>query len=628
MQIIVQAGGRGTRLEYLTHNRPKCLVPVRNKPLIFHLFDKYPKAQFVIIGDYKYEVLERYLATFAKHVHYKLLHAQGTGNICGIKEALEYVPAQEKLMLIWSDLLLADDFKPETLPSGNYVGILPGSPCSWRFQNGVLEKVASDTCGVAGCFIFENKQVLQNIVPNGSFTLWLKNSGIKLQPLPLSQCLEVGTLEALQKIEKELPRCRPYNRMKFSEDTVVKEGLTEEGRKLIDREIDWYRKMAQYGFKEVPEIYRYHPLTMRRIDGSNIFQAKLTRSQQELVTDLLIAGVNKLHSYETQPANPEDLTQEYYTKTMQRLQSIASALPFSQDPYIEINGKKCKNPLVFKADFKAAVQAKLLDTIFCPIHGDCTLTNALLDNSLAIYFIDPRGYFGKQKVLGDIRYDWAKLYYSMAGNFDRFNIKDFRLSITGKAVVFHIASNGWEAQAQRVLDNMKHCQEKEIRFIHAIIWLSLASHCWEDYDSMCLAFYNGVYLVQEFLEGQTTGYHLRLSELGHTWVLDLDGTLVRHNGYKTGEDEFLPGAKEFLESIPPQDYVLILTAREKEARPKTEAFLQKHHIRYNEIFFEMPMGERILINDNKPSGLQCAYSLAPERNQGLENVTVTIDKEL
>ena len=29
---------------------------------------------------------------------------------------------------------------------------------------------------------------------------------------------------------------------------------------------------------------------------------------------------------------------------------------------------------------------------------------------------------------------------------------------------------------------------------------------------------------------------LRLSSLPHTWVLDLDGTLVRHNGYKTGED--------------------------------------------------------------------------------------------
>lgn len=121
---------------------------------------------------------------------------------------------------------------------------------------------------------------------------------------------------------------------------------------------------------------------------------------------------------------------------------------------------------------------------------------------------------------------------------------------------------------------------------------------------------------------------LRISKLGHTWILDFDGTLVEHNGYKTGDDRFLPGAKEFLNSIPKEDFVLILTAREKEAREKTECFLRKHNIRYNEILFAMPMGERILINDDKPSGLRCAYAITPERNQGLENLDVVLDENL
>lgn len=121
---------------------------------------------------------------------------------------------------------------------------------------------------------------------------------------------------------------------------------------------------------------------------------------------------------------------------------------------------------------------------------------------------------------------------------------------------------------------------------------------------------------------------LKISPLGHTWVLDFDGTLVEHNGYKTGEDKFLPGAKEFLQSIPKDDFVLILTAREKEAREKTEKFLKQNEIRYNEILFEMPMGERILINDDKPSGLKCAYAITPKRNQGLENLDIVIDKDL
>ena len=44
--IIIQAGGRGTRLEWLTRNKPKCLVPVNNIPLIFHTLKKYPQTEF------------------------------------------------------------------------------------------------------------------------------------------------------------------------------------------------------------------------------------------------------------------------------------------------------------------------------------------------------------------------------------------------------------------------------------------------------------------------------------------------------------------------------------------------------------------------------------------------------
>ena len=75
--IIVQAGGKGTRLKYLTANKPKALVPVENLPMLFHLFRKYPNKRFIIIADYKKEVLHEYLATFAD-VKYQVVDADGT----------------------------------------------------------------------------------------------------------------------------------------------------------------------------------------------------------------------------------------------------------------------------------------------------------------------------------------------------------------------------------------------------------------------------------------------------------------------------------------------------------------------------------------------------------------------
>lgn len=121
---------------------------------------------------------------------------------------------------------------------------------------------------------------------------------------------------------------------------------------------------------------------------------------------------------------------------------------------------------------------------------------------------------------------------------------------------------------------------------------------------------------------------LTMSTLSKTWIFDLDGTLVEHNGYKSGKDKLLPGVREFWSQIPETDYILILTARENAAHDKTVEFLNQNHIRFDKIIFEMPMGERILINDDKPSGLPMAFSVRPKRNDGLKDLTIKIDESL
>lgn len=108
---------------------------------------------------------------------------------------------------------------------------------------------------------------------------------------------------------------------------------------------------------------------------------------------------------------------------------------------------------------------------------------------------------------------------------------------------------------------------------------------------------------------------LILSTLSKTWIFDLDGTLLKHNGYKTdGVDSVLPGAKEYLDAIPICDKIVIFTSRTEQYRQMTLDFLDKKHIRYDEILFDMPMGERIVVNDKKPSGLNMAVALNLERD--------------
>ena len=110
--------------------------------------------------------------------------------------------------------------------------------------------------------------------------------------------------------------------------------------------------------------------------------------------------------------------------------------------------------------------------------------------------IDPRGYFGYTEFYGDVRYDWAKLYYSIVGNYDRFNLKQFWLELRENDVYLEIQSNHWE-DMEDLFFRLTEAKPEEIKLIHAVIWLSLTTYAWQDYDSICGAFYNGLYYLEE-----------------------------------------------------------------------------------------------------------------------------------
>ena len=121
---------------------------------------------------------------------------------------------------------------------------------------------------------------------------------------------------------------------------------------------------------------------------------------------------------------------------------------------------------------------------------------------------------------------------------------------------------------------------------------------------------------------------LKLSKLRKTWIFDLDGTLLVHNGYLETGDELLPGVAEFFQTLPEDDFILILTARPSEYAEQTIEFLNGAGIRYDEIIFDVPVGERLLFNDDKPWGVTTSYAVRLKRNEGLSDVHVTIDENI
>ena len=121
---------------------------------------------------------------------------------------------------------------------------------------------------------------------------------------------------------------------------------------------------------------------------------------------------------------------------------------------------------------------------------------------------------------------------------------------------------------------------------------------------------------------------LELSSLNKTWILDVDGTIVKHNGYLIdGYDTLLDGVKEFFENLSKGDMVILLTARKGDYLEDLKSFLIKNDIRFDYILSDIPMGERILVNDEKPSGLKTAYAVNKLRDEVL-NIEYKVNREL
>lgn len=492
--IIVQAGGKGTRLEYLTKNKPKALLPVENLPMIFHLFRKFKDKKYIIIADYKSEVLYEYLEAFAD-VKYKIIEASSSGTCGGLKQAIDILPDNKPFMLMWSDLILTEGFEMPTAYD-NYIGLSQTFSCRWKYENGEFAEESSVKNGVAGLFIFLEKRPFYDLPDGGEFVKYIQSKKMRFTEIGLAGTREFGLLSEYQNQKKE--KCRPFNRITMGKDIIIKEGIDEQGLELAKHECKWYDFANKNGVTNIPKIYSTNPLKMERISGRNIYEYdELSLENKYEILRRLVTALEELHAVSSIPVDVFSLKEAYFSKTINRISKIGDLVPFADQKTIIVNGRECRNVYYYKRDLERALDKVKCDR-FTFIHGDCTFSNLMLKNDFEPIFIDPRGYFGNTELYGDANYDFAKLYYSIVGNYDKFNLKDFRLLIEKNNVELSIQSNKWE-DLEREFFNLTGRDEKTIKLLHAVIWLSLTTYAWQDYDSICGAFYNGIYYLEEIL---------------------------------------------------------------------------------------------------------------------------------
>jgi len=500
LHIIVQAGGRGSRLRHHTWNKPKCLVSVRGKPLLYHLFDKFPQAHFHIIGDYLFDQLEKYLQTNDPGVEYTLIHSSDKGTCSGISSALESIPKDSELILTWSDLII------NSLPSWPEVTVpvictTRAFTCRWTYQNNTLIEEPGPE-GIAGIFYFKRAEYFIEPPRQGEFVKWVSKNILKFEILECNDLEELGDFATIETQNDRSGFSRFFNEVKILETTVEKRAIDLNYSHLIDKEQDWYKSAKDLGFRRIPKIHSTTPYIMERIVGHHAYQLEdLTDRERRALLSDYIDTLIQLHDLGTEDADLSDVEETYIKKTLNRVNSISKLIPNFDQPALTVNGTKCRNIFHEKHQhlFKEIFQL-LEPKYFTPIHGDPTFSNSLVDRNLRVWFIDPRGYFNKPGIWGDPTYDFAKLYYSAIGGYDSFNRRKFKLVIDSETAEILMEESKFNRVGQDVFQEYFGNDLKKIEILHGLIWLALSGYAKDDIDSVIGSFYLGLYYLERGLK--------------------------------------------------------------------------------------------------------------------------------
>ncbi len=505
-KVIVQAGGKGTRMENLTYNRPKCLISIGGRPILYSISEAFGNDfEAIIIADYKAEILKTYLNNFPPPFKYQVVDADGQGTSSGIQAAIELTNGSG-FAIVWSDLLFEEPFDLKNI-NGNTIGITENVRCRWSIYNGkIVEEPNSlpEHFGIPGIFFFPEPALLPNVPKNGEFVKFLSECGIDFSYILVKGFKEIGSYDAYRNERDNRLNSRFFNNIRIEDGKVIKESRDAGFNGLISDEVGWYKFVSGRGYENVPRIIKYKPLTLEFVRGFHPYdlgtKIKATNEKKMEAVRSIITSLQELHRLGSVEYSEEIAEEVYVNKTMSRLYRVAGVVPHKCRENFIVNGRKVMN--ILHPDNANAVKHIFNKVLkrqgeFKVIHGDPTFSNTIIKtiDSKPI-FIDPRGYFGQRKIYGDTLYDFAKLYYSAIGNYDFFNQGRFILKLNGAEVNVKVESEGFE-QARTVFEETMGNEIASIEVLHSLIWLSLSGYVIDDYDSILASYFKGLFLFQE-----------------------------------------------------------------------------------------------------------------------------------
>ena len=235
-EIIVQAGGSGSRLRHFTWNKPKCLVSYEGKPVIFYLFDLFQNSRFHIVGDYQIDKIKKYFKINPPTIDFKIYKTTEKGTCSGIKDTLKYIDEGKEILLLWSDLIVK---KLPVFKKSPTIVTTSSFTCRWSLQNNKLVEKTSNNSGIPGIFYFKDKNILKKVPREGEFVKWCSINLKKFNHYKVNSLKELGDFSTIEKSYDKIGFGRYFNKIIIKDKHIIKKSIDKNYNHLIDKELNW-----------------------------------------------------------------------------------------------------------------------------------------------------------------------------------------------------------------------------------------------------------------------------------------------------------------------------------------------------------------------------------------------------
>jgi glucose-1-phosphate cytidylyltransferase len=107
LKVIILAGGYGTRISEETNDKPKPMVQIDKKPILWHVMNIYASqgyCDFLIATGYKHEVIENYVSELESPWNIECLFTGDNSQTAWrIAACLEYLKSSEHVFITYGD---------------------------------------------------------------------------------------------------------------------------------------------------------------------------------------------------------------------------------------------------------------------------------------------------------------------------------------------------------------------------------------------------------------------------------------------------------------------------------------------------------------------------------------------